>query len=1197
MQRIISFLLVFFSYSEAFTQSGSNFLFTENKGQWDSRVKFLGELNAGALFLEPNGYTVLLHNPSELQNILHRHHAGAKKDTGSLNMNLQEEPDVLHSHAYRVEFLGANRNVQILPEKQEQGISNYFIGDDPSHWAAHCNSFTVVTYKNIYPNIDLRFYSNEGQLKYDFIIFPGGDANKIALKFEGADALKLTHKEVVIHTSVGDVKELAPYSYQFNKETNERSKLDCRYRLTDKNVIHFAVSEYVKNQTLIIDPTLVFATFSGSRADNWGYSATPGPGGTTYFAGIVFGTGFPVSTGAFQTNYAGGSQQKIDIGIMKLSADGTKRLFATYLGGNGDEYPHSLISDGDGNLIVLGRTYSSNYPVTTPVVGQGGSADIFVTKLSADGSSLIGSMRIGGTGADGVNIESQHQTGNHRSYSLIRNYGDDSRSEVVLDGADNIYIASNTQSANFPVTSGVFQSSFGGGLQDGVVMKINPSCNKILFSSFLGGSKEDGAYVLALQTNSNDIYVAGATASIDFPGNSYNSVQPVFAGGVADGFVAIVSNDGTVLKKKTYLGTGAVDIIYGIQFDKAGFPYVMGTTRGDWPVLNAAFVNAGAKQFVSKLQPDLSAFVYSTTFGTKNVLPNISPVAFMVDRCENVYVSGWGGYIIPGEDPYGQAGTLGMPVTPDAIKKTTDGYDFYFIVIQKNASKLLYGTFYGQNGGNINDHVDGGTSRYDANGVIYQAICANCGGGAVWPTTPGSWSPKNGSKECNLAVVKIAFDFNGVGSGVKVYSNNKIDSSGCAPFTITLKDTVLNAVSYEWNFGDGSPDLKTTNADVTYTYSAVGFYKVRLIAIDSTTCNIRDTSYATVIVRDDQMTLALKPDKLPPCESLSYEFKNLSSTFSSKSLNDKIFTWDFGDGVRENTKGLISIKHVYPSPGTYKLRLVLSDTSYCNAPDSVEQTLYISPLVKSSFSTPPSGCAPYDATFKNNSMGGQRFVWDFGDGSYSSEVSPIHKFNEGVYTIRLIVIDSASCNISDSSFQSIIVSGRPIAAMSHVPVIPEANKPVTFFNLSTSAIRYVWMFGDGDSLQTTSPDTIMHQYNVTGTFNAHLVAINKYDCRDTAHNTVQTIVNPQVDVPNAFTPGRFGINSIVQVKGFGISKMIFRIYNRWGEKVFETNNTKSGWDGTYKGVLQPMDVYAYTLDVVFSDGTKAIKTGDITLIR
>jgi len=196
-----------------------------------------------------------------------------------------------------------------------------------------------------------------------------------------------------------------------------------------------------------------------------------------------------------------------------------------------------------------------------------------------------------------------------------------------------------------------------------------------------------------------------------------------------------------------------------------------------------------------------------------------------------------------------------------------------------------------------------------------------------------------------------------------------------------------------------------------------------------------------------------------------------------------------------------------------------------------------------------------------------------------------------------VAIDSATCNIIDSTSLTISVHSRPLAAFSDQPIPPQANKPTIFFNNSSGAIRFNWLFGDGDSAIKFTTDTVMHQYQSTGTFQACLVAINQFGCTDTACAPVQTIVNPLLDVPNAFTPGRFGQNAIIKVQGFGISSMIFRIYNRWGQIVFETNDPNQGWDGTFKGVPQPMDVYAYTLDATFFDGTKTTRKGDITLIR
>ena len=116
-------------------------------------------------------------------------------------------------------------------------------------------------------------------------------------------------------------------------------------------------------------------------------------------------------------------------------------------------------------------------------------------------------------------------------------------------------------------------------------------------------------------------------------------------------------------------------------------------------------------------------------------------------------------------------------------------------------------------------------------------------------------------------------------------------------------------------------------------------------------------------------------------------------------------------------------------------------------------------------------------------------------------------------------------------------------------------------------------------------------------FNVVLVAFNAANCTDTFSARVSAIVTPVLDVPNAFTPGKFGENGLIRVYGYGIGKMEWKIYNRWGQLVFSTSTLRQGWDGTYKGVLQPMDVYTYTLDVEFTDGQKLRKTGDITLLR
>jgi gliding motility-associated-like protein len=144
------------------------------------------------------------------------------------------------------------------------------------------------------------------------------------------------------------------------------------------------------------------------------------------------------------------------------------------------------------------------------------------------------------------------------------------------------------------------------------------------------------------------------------------------------------------------------------------------------------------------------------------------------------------------------------------------------------------------------------------------------------------------------------------------------------------------------------------------------------------------------------------------------------------------------------------------------------------------------------------------------------------------------------------------------------------------------------------AVSYLWNFGDGDTSTLENPS---HQYDATGTYTAELIAYNEAGCGDTFRLAVNVIVVPLVDVPNAFIPAQGGRNSIVKVEGFGIGKMAWKIYNRWGQLVFQSTNKSAGWNGYYKGKLQATDVYAYTLDVEFTDGKKLRKTGDITLLR
>jgi hypothetical protein len=320
--------------------------FVENKGQWDKSVKFKSDYKGGALFLQSSGYKVLLHNPDQLKNLAdffggHLDSAERKK------MRADAKSVVLHSHLYEINFLDAAPNAEVVPDKPLAMHNNYFIGSDSSKWATGCRVYNGVTYKDVYKNVDVRYYSDNGNLKYDIIVRPGADISKIAMQFNGLDKLEVNrYGNLTMKTSVGDVYQAIPSCYQVIK--NLKTKIKAAFDLKG-NVIHFKLAEYDKTATLVIDPTEIFSTYVGSTSDDWGYTATYDNAGNFYAGGIAFDNGFPYRpVGGYDQTYNGGdgsegSSLAYDISLIKFNPTGNTALYATYLGGNGDEQPHSLV--------------------------------------------------------------------------------------------------------------------------------------------------------------------------------------------------------------------------------------------------------------------------------------------------------------------------------------------------------------------------------------------------------------------------------------------------------------------------------------------------------------------------------------------------------------------------------------------------------------------------------------------------------------------------------------------------------------------------------------------------------------------------------------------------------------------------------------------------------------------------------------
>jgi gliding motility-associated-like protein len=1162
--------------------------FIENQGQWSGAFAYKTITGRGDIYLEQDGLTYVIGLPSNEDRMDAFKHGQIK------------EPPVLKFHAYKMVFENAKKAVMAGSKKQPH-YYNYFLGKDEARWKSGIHPYLAMDYQGIYDGIDIHVASERGNLKYDFIVRPGADAGQIRLRYDGVDKLVIEDQNLIVKTSVGNVMEMKPYAYQLIN--GEKTEVSCRYKLSGNAVSYSFPKGYDQSALLVIDPTVVFSTFTGSTADNWGFTATYDDQGYFYAGGLVNGLGYPVSTGAFQLTFAGGSGSTgsfypCDMGIMKLSPAGSTKMWATYIGGVDNDQPHSMIVDGAGNLVIVGRTYSADYPVTAGSFdnSHNGGGDIVVTKLNTTATALVGSTFVGGSGDDCVNISAAGAA----MAGLKHNYGDDARSEVIVDNQNNIYLTASTQSTNFPTTANAFQNGLAG-FQDAVIVKLDNTLSNLLWSTYLGGNSEDAGYVLKLGANSNTLYVAGGTASFDFP-TTTGTLWPAYQGGTTDGFVCRFLNAAPyTLQKTTFIGQADYDQVYGIELDIADNVYVMGQTLGGgFPVTSGVYSNPGSSQFIMKLDPDLSANIFSTVFGSgTSTATNISPVAFLVDTCNNIYISGWGGGLGFSPPDVGTTDNMPMSGAPNLpADPTTDGNDFYFAVFSPNATSLLYSTYFGRESADPGkgEHVDGGTSRFDKHGIVYQAICGGCLGDptipvTAFPTTPGSLSPVNNAANCNEVALKIKFDL----SYLSAHAVAGPDTAGCPPFQVTFTNQSTSASTFEWNFGDSSP-IDTTASPI-HTFQDPGVYVVRLVANNPNACNASsDTTYITIVVDTNGIDADFDYVVTDSCNPYKATFTN-TSNFSSTpgSLSFTKFIWTFGDGSAPFI-GKDPGSHSFPDTGCYLVRLLMMDSTACNVIDSVEKLVCLRGfLLKAAFISPDSVCLGQAALMSNGSVNHTSHIWDLGDGNTTGNGSPYYTYTTpGSYTIVLATANPNSCNKVDTARRIIKVNPGPVAAFDYAPFIPEPNMPVRFTNLSTDAILYNWSFGDGTGSTDEHPE---HLYRKTGTYTVCLVARNTGGCIDTVCKPVMADIYPAIDVPTGFSPNGDGVNDILYVRGAAVEKMNFKVFNRWGELLFETNDMAHGWDGNFKGKLQEMEAYAWTLKATFVDGSTAEKSGNVTLLR
>lgn len=1041
--------------------------FVKNKGQWSGPAMAKADLPGGAIFLEETAITYHFIDQAVLS---HSH-------------DQQVAHSLIKGHSMQWRFVKA-RTPRILYRKPKKGTVNYFSKD---HRASQLKRFQEVYYEGLYPNIDYRIYHYGDGLKYDWVVAPSGNPNKIRMQLDGVENVRLEHGRLHIKTSVNEVIEERPYAYQIIEGV--KTEVPCSF-VWKKNTISFDFPNgYDKTKELIIDPVLIFSTYSGSTANNFGYTATYDDYGFLYAGGTAFGIGYPTTLGAYSTNYsnvAGGT----DIVLSKYDTSGTFLVYSTYLGGSGDEVPHSLIVYDD-QLYMMGTSGSSDFPTTAgcfdpsfnggtslAVNGVGISypngCDIVVSRISNDGTQLLASTFIGGSFNDGFN------TANDLRY----NYADQMRGEIDFDGEGNCYIASCTQSNDFPIVSSLIQPSLQG-VQDGVIVKLDSDLSTIQWSTFWGGTNNDAIYSLAFNSE-DEIFVCGGTKSATFQ-TTANAYQPTYLGGSVDAFISHFSEDGSSLLNSTFFGSSEYDQAYFIELDNTDSVYVYGQSLagGTSLIQNATFSEPNSGQFVAKLSEDLSTLDFSTVFGSGSGGIDISPTAFLVDVCNRIYCSGWGGVTNAVSNGGGGGHTYDLTTTPGAFQSTTDSSDFYLIIIEDNASTLSYATFFG---GNLaTEHVDGGTSRFDRKGVVYQSVCAGCGGFSDFPTTPGAVSDTNNAS-CNNAVFKFDPEF---------------------PLTIA-------------NFT--APDLT--------------------------------------------------------CEN-SVQFNNLS-------YGNNTYWWDFGDGQNSAAE---NPNHIYTKPGFYEVILYTSDPTSCNLQDSIRKTIEIK---AHQYQELDSLFLCKGESVQLNVPIQADFDYSWSPTSFLSNPTSINPLASPEDSIQYYLIGKLG-DCTDTISQYIAVFEVPLSVSEDTSL---CGNPVWLFAQSNQQANVNWSTSpdfsnpQNDSLLVFVPGTYYAQAQQRGCTSSTLTGVSlSPDC----------CTEEKITIPNAFSPNQDGQNDLYLItdeEANIIETLDLQIFNRWGQKVFETKDKTRGWDGYFQGKLLNTAVFDYHLTIGCIGGEKTFfKKGDITLIR